>query len=604
MALARVALRRGARQGFGASLAAMLETVAIMGPARFGVPLTQAVTAPILGRLEARGTSQLWQVVVCGVLRLIHNTVTTAFFIWVIAGGLDAYSGTYERLVDRVGIALDSTGTLAITAIGLLVWAVFASTVQVIVYRRGLRDWPEEEHGDQVDEPPGERPAALRRRFDPRAVALAAALAFALLLAGTGWLLLGGIALWLALAWASARADRSVVPTGLAFTALLGGGAFIFTLGGGLGLDLARAPGAARRAARARGHLAARRRRRRRPARGVPAPARQAARHPRDERGGGGARPDRLGGPAAGARPAARSPPPCAMCQSGRWRSSTPCSPGWRAPRRASGPARRRRSRPGRAAARLGAGGARGGAGSGVLRRLERRAPAPRPAGCRRPPAAAAARAARGRPPGAAGSRGRRTGARRTAPRRGRRWPRARGWPSRTGWRPAPRRARAPTRSRRPGRAGELARRERVHVHHLLEAALLGAGGPVVAVAAGGGAHRRAPDRRQRVRAALGQLGDPVAVARGLAAEGDRAAGPQHAPELAEGALEVGQVVQHRVAEHEVEGVVGEGQRGRLAARGLHRQLEPGGRRLERLEHARRRCRWPPPRPPRRRAAG
>jgi hypothetical protein len=237
VALARVALRRGLRQGFGASVAAMLETVAIMGPARFGVPLTQAVTAPILGRLEARGTRQLFQVLVCGAIRLIHNTVTTAFFIWVIAGGLDAYSGTYERLANRVGIALDSQGTLAITAVGLLVWAVFASTVQVAVYRRGLRTWSDEEdHGQPVADPV---PAAPRRRYDPRAVALAAALAFALLLAGTDWLLLGGISLWLGLAWASARADRSVLPTGLIFTALLGGGAFIFTLGGGLGLDLA-----------------------------------------------------------------------------------------------------------------------------------------------------------------------------------------------------------------------------------------------------------------------------------------------------------------------------------------------------------------------------
>ncbi len=239
VALARVALRQGARQGFGASVAAMLETVAIMGPARFGVPLTQAATAPILGRLEARGTRQLWQVLICGVLRLIHNTATTAFFIWVIAGGLDAYSGTYERLVHRLGISLDSTGTLVITAIGLLAWAAFASTVQVVVYRRGLREWDENEHPAQPEEPAGERAAAVRRRFDPRAVALAAALAFALLLASTSWLVLGGVVLWLALAWATARADRSVVPTGLAFTALLGGGAFIFTLGGGLGLDLA-----------------------------------------------------------------------------------------------------------------------------------------------------------------------------------------------------------------------------------------------------------------------------------------------------------------------------------------------------------------------------
>ena len=54
VALARVAERRGARAGFGASVAAMLETVAIIGPARFGIPFTQAATAPLLGRLEAR----------------------------------------------------------------------------------------------------------------------------------------------------------------------------------------------------------------------------------------------------------------------------------------------------------------------------------------------------------------------------------------------------------------------------------------------------------------------------------------------------------------------------------------------------------------------
>ena len=50
-ALARVGARHGARTGFGASIAAMLETVAIMGPARFGVPLTQAVSAPLLGAI-------------------------------------------------------------------------------------------------------------------------------------------------------------------------------------------------------------------------------------------------------------------------------------------------------------------------------------------------------------------------------------------------------------------------------------------------------------------------------------------------------------------------------------------------------------------------
>lgn len=241
VALARVALLRGLRQGIGVSVAAMLETVAIMGPARFGIPLTQAVTAPLLGRFEARGVGTPLQVLACGVIRLAHNTATTAFFIWVIAGGLDAYSGTYERLVARVGIELGSGGTLAITAAGLLVWTAFASTVQVVVYRRGLHRWSQDERAEaSAEAPEAERPPpAGQRRFDPRAVALAAALAFALLLASTDWLVLAGVALWLMLAWATARADRSAVPTGLLLTALLGGGAFIFTLGGGLGLELA-----------------------------------------------------------------------------------------------------------------------------------------------------------------------------------------------------------------------------------------------------------------------------------------------------------------------------------------------------------------------------
>jgi hypothetical protein len=244
VALAQVALRRGARQGFGASVAAMLETVAIMGPARFGVPLTQAITAPILGRLEARGTRPVLEVLACAVIRLAHNTATAAFFIWVIAGGLDAYSGSYERLADRVGIELGVGGTLAITAAGLLAWAAFASTVQVAVYRRGLRRWGdhEEEPGEQAGRPP----ASGRRRFDPRAVTLVAVLAFAVLLASTDWLVLGAVAVWLAVAWAASRPDNTALPTGLALTALLAGGAFVFALGGGLGLEVA-----ARRAVRA-----------------------------------------------------------------------------------------------------------------------------------------------------------------------------------------------------------------------------------------------------------------------------------------------------------------------------------------------------------------
>jgi hypothetical protein len=240
VALARVAERRGARHGFGASVAAMLETVAIIGPARFGVPLTQAATAPIVGRLTARGAGLPAQLAVTACLRLLHNAATTAFFIWVITGGLDAYAGTYEALGRRVGLEIGEAGALALTAAGLLAWAAFASAVQVLVYRRGLTRW------DSFRGSPGPPPADAgsarpphRGRFDPRAVTLAAAVAFVLLLSSTAWPLLAAVAAWLLLAFAVSRVDRSVIPTGVAFAALLGGGALLFALGGGLGLDVA-----------------------------------------------------------------------------------------------------------------------------------------------------------------------------------------------------------------------------------------------------------------------------------------------------------------------------------------------------------------------------
>lgn len=257
VALARVAERRGARLGFGASIAAMLETVAIIGPARVGIPLTQAATAPMLGRLEARRWPVPAQILACAAIRLLHNTATTAFFIWVIAGGLDAYAGTYDAIGRRLGLEVGTADALALTAAGLLGWAAFASTVQVLVYRRGLDNWdgtPRDETnvdrqmgGKRSVREPGEdfaaerRPfaAASRRRFDPRLVTLAAAVAFALLLASTAWPLLAAVAVCLAVAWGAARPDREPLPTGLAFAAILAGGALLFSLGGGLGLDTA-----------------------------------------------------------------------------------------------------------------------------------------------------------------------------------------------------------------------------------------------------------------------------------------------------------------------------------------------------------------------------
>jgi len=255
VALARVAERLGARLGFGASAAAMLETVAIIGPARLGVPLTQAISAPILGRLHARDVGFWPRLLACATVRLLHNAATTAFFIWVITGGLDAYAGTYDAIGRRIGIEIGTADALALTLAGLLAWAGFASTVQVLVYRRGLREWEELalQHRGQAPAPRWGRNVAHSAterphlgRFDPRAVAAAALIAFVLLLSSTEWALLAAVAGWLALAWGLSRAERDPLRAGLVFAALLAGGAFLFALGGGLGLETA-----LRRAARA-----------------------------------------------------------------------------------------------------------------------------------------------------------------------------------------------------------------------------------------------------------------------------------------------------------------------------------------------------------------
>jgi hypothetical protein len=249
VALARVAERRGARLGFGASAATMLETVAIIGPARFGVPLTQALSAPILGRLHARGVGFWPQLAACAAVRLLHNAATTAFFIWVIAGGLDAYAGTYDAIGRRVGVEVGTADALALTAASLLAWAAFASTVQVLVYRHGLRTWPEDSSERQHRGGPsagwwvsGSENATHTHqlgRFDPRAVTLSAAILFVLLLAGTHWALLGAVAAWLGAAWLLSRPDPQPLPAGLVFASILAIGAFVFALGGGLGLDTA-----------------------------------------------------------------------------------------------------------------------------------------------------------------------------------------------------------------------------------------------------------------------------------------------------------------------------------------------------------------------------
>ena len=235
--LARVAALKGARTGYGASAAAMLQTVAVMGPARVNGPLTQALTAPLLGALHRRATPLPAQVVACFTIRLAHYTVLTAALVWIILGGVDAYVGSYDALTGWLGLLPEGQrGAVIVTVVLNVGLAAFYSVTQVIVYRWALTSWPE-------PAPAVAAPAAGAgedrgsARFDPRAITLAAALAFALLLSGTQWALLASVAAWLALAWAVSRADPEALALGLALTAVLTLGAVIASLVAGLGVD-------------------------------------------------------------------------------------------------------------------------------------------------------------------------------------------------------------------------------------------------------------------------------------------------------------------------------------------------------------------------------
>jgi hypothetical protein len=253
VAIARVGQRSGARVGYGASLAAMLQAVAVMGPLRVGIPLTQALSAPLLGRMHARGATVGASYLACSAIRLLDQIVTTAFYIWIVVGGLDAYAATYDTLTGNIpGLPSGASAALAATAVGLVAWTLIASVVQVLVYRSALVAWPEAVAeaaarapvgggGGVVSvAPPGyvaDTPAR-RRRYDPRLVAATASVAFVVLLVTTEWIALGVVAGWLAVAWATAEGDREPVRAGLGLGALLAFGALVFGLIGDTGLEL------------------------------------------------------------------------------------------------------------------------------------------------------------------------------------------------------------------------------------------------------------------------------------------------------------------------------------------------------------------------------
>lgn len=234
--LARASQRHGTRAGYAAAGASLIETMAIMGPARMGIPVPHAASAPALGALERRGAALLWLALTGAAIRFGYYLVTSAFYFLVLVG-LDAYLGTYEAI--RGTLTFLPAGTAAailVNAAFLLVWSLVAGLIQAWAVRRGLRRWPDA--GAEL----GERPAAAPGRrglADPRAVVGAGLVAIVITLATTEPVALALVAGWLAAAWLIVRADARSFAGGLALAAPLALSTLAFGLVGGLDAELA-----------------------------------------------------------------------------------------------------------------------------------------------------------------------------------------------------------------------------------------------------------------------------------------------------------------------------------------------------------------------------
>jgi hypothetical protein len=178
------------------------------------------MTAPVLGWLHARGRGFPSLFAFCVTVRLSVYVVLNALWVWLVLGSIDGFVRTYEATTGWTGVLPQGrTAALVLTFGWQAIWGVVLSVIQVAVYRRALARWP------QPPERVEARPAAARTtpvvEHDPRPLALAAGVAFVLLLVSTAPIVLGAVALWLAVAWMVARPDARTARLGAGLAALL-----------------------------------------------------------------------------------------------------------------------------------------------------------------------------------------------------------------------------------------------------------------------------------------------------------------------------------------------------------------------------------------------
>jgi len=246
VALARAGQKHGLRGGYGASAAAMVQTVALIGPARFNAPLTQALNAPLLGRLQARGASRAVRLAACLAIRLAHYAVLNVVFVALVVGGLEEYVATYDKIAGFLRILpRGQAAAIWLTIVGALFYGLAFSVIQTLICERALKRWPEDGETPSTPEVRVRAPGSRRVWLAPALTAIA----WIVLLAAPRWPVLAGVAAVFAaltLLTRARRAGRTTWTVGLALAAVLMLGALVPALIGAVDLDPA-----ARRAVRA-----------------------------------------------------------------------------------------------------------------------------------------------------------------------------------------------------------------------------------------------------------------------------------------------------------------------------------------------------------------
>jgi hypothetical protein len=236
IALGRAGSQHGLRAGYGASLAAMLETVALIGPARLSGPLTQALTAPLVGRQHARGVPLALQFLTCLAIRLVHYTALNLLFLWLVVGGIDEYVDSYDKIAGFLGfLPRGASAAIVLTIVSSLAWGCFYTLMQVLVYRRALNRWVESEQSSAPRSVPAARQRVPRRAL---AVIATAVVGCAALIASFAWPVLAAVAVALTILWLAMRIrDRDALRVGLALAGVLAVGAIVPVLLGVVDLE-------------------------------------------------------------------------------------------------------------------------------------------------------------------------------------------------------------------------------------------------------------------------------------------------------------------------------------------------------------------------------